>query len=317
MLNSSILNPEWAAKISGNGENVFCSSIFSDNNGNNYLSGYYNSDPVTFYKLHGTPSTVGPNNDGTLPNQDPLPNQNPSFSGFIAKINSVGEWQWAIEIAGAGFNEMTLVTGENDHIYLTGYYVDEVTFYQLDGTPSTIGPNSDGTLPNSGGNDSFIAKIDSNGIWQWVARIAGGGDDRATSVSVENGQIYITGNYNNELTIYNENGTASDIGPNSDGIISFDGGYNGFVIKYSVPIELFPVVLLSCGVSGDTLQYYHASGEYLDVFSGLIPGAKYYWNYETGQLTTNKRVVTPYVFIGTAVSDTRMIVRPQTIVDLN
>ena len=80
--------------------------------------------------------------------------------------------------------------------------------------------------------------------------------------------------------------------------------------------KLFPIILLEEGVSGDTVEYFHGSGEIVDIFSGLTPGEPYYWDYTTGVLTTDSSAVTPSAFIGIAVSSTEMIVRPDTCIEL-
>jgi hypothetical protein len=75
-------------------------------------------------------------------------------------------------------------------------------------------------LPNSGSNDAFVAKYDTNGNLIWVKKLGGGGDDRGGGISVSNGNVYVTGFFQGTV---NFGGT----------ILSSSGGYDIFIVKFT------------------------------------------------------------------------------------
>ena len=104
---------------------------------------------------------------------------------LLAKYNSGGVLKWAQSIGGfmddwgLGVDCDTL-----NNIYITGMY---------GANGITIGSF---TLPNSGGSDVFLAKLDSSGVAQWATRGVGASFEVASSVAVEsNGDLFITGNF--------------------------------------------------------------------------------------------------------------------------
>ena len=76
----------------------------------------------------------------------------------------------------------------SNNIIVTGYYQANITIYNAPGGSLDIF----GTLPISGGADTFIVKYDSNGAGIWATRIAGPvtGNGISTSVSVDSLKEY-------------------------------------------------------------------------------------------------------------------------------
>jgi hypothetical protein len=132
---------QWGARIAGNGV-VQGFNISVDGSGNLYVTGRYNSDPLTLY-----------NSDGSVfATTFPLSGTN---DGFIAKYSTSGTVQWCARIAGTGADQGNGISVDGSgNLYVTGVYTSNpLTLYNSDG--SAFGT----TLPNSGGtNDCFIAK---------------------------------------------------------------------------------------------------------------------------------------------------------------
>lgn len=65
------------------------------------------------------------------------------------------------------------------------------------------------SLTNSGAQDSFIAKYDTNGLVLWAARIGGIGQDNASSIAADtNGNSYVVGtSLSNPVSIFNQDGS--------------------------------------------------------------------------------------------------------------
>jgi hypothetical protein len=198
---------QWATRIAGTGSDVG-QSISVDSSGNSYVTGVYNSSPVTIYNSDG-------NTYGTLTNDG-------SNDTYIVKYNTSGTAQWATRIGGSsGETGYSISVDSSGNSYVTGVYNSSpVTIYNSDG--STYG-----TLTNDGSNDSFIVKYDADGTAQWATRIAGTGGEFGQSISVDSsGNSYVTGAYfSDPVTIYNSDGSTY-------GTLTNSGYYDAFIVKY-------------------------------------------------------------------------------------
>jgi RPA family protein len=175
------------------------------------VSGTYISNPLTIYNADGSPFGTTLTSSG---NDD----------SFIAKYNSAGVVQWAARQGGTDSDFGTSLTVDSTgNIIVGGYY----------GTNPLIAYNSDGSpfarsLTNSGGYDAFIAKYNSAGAVQWVARQGGSGDNYTRSLSADSaGNILVAGVYQSTLVVGNSDGSsfATSVG-NS-------GAHDSFVVKYN------------------------------------------------------------------------------------
>ncbi len=128
---------------------------------------------------------------------------------FVAKLNTDGIWQWAKN--GGGIYSDTgwgIISDENGNIYISGDFSGTATF----GTT---------LLTTQGYSDVLVAKLDTNGVWQWAQRGGGSGYDYGIGIDVDNnGNAYITG-------IFQDTGTFGATTLNSQ------GNYDVFVSKIS------------------------------------------------------------------------------------
>lgn len=103
---------------------------------------------------------------------------------FAAKLDNSGNWLWARGSTGTGFNhayDIAVDTAGNS--YLTGYFTDTAYFGSLY-VVSTSYSN----------RDIVIAKLDTNGNWQWAQRAGGIDFDDGESIAVDDcGNCYVTG----------------------------------------------------------------------------------------------------------------------------
>ena len=122
-------NALWAKSIQGE-EHETANSVSADDAGNVFVSGYMGSDVTTI----GSTS---------------LNNTSSGFNdAFIAKFDAAGNFQWAAN-AGTGNSDQSDANSVCDGFaYLTGAYYN---------APLTLGSN---TLPNAGGTDAFVTKLD-------------------------------------------------------------------------------------------------------------------------------------------------------------
>ncbi|MFO7659794.1 MAG: SBBP repeat-containing protein, partial [Candidatus Cloacimonadaceae bacterium] len=126
---------------------------------------------------------------------------------FTAKLDTDGNWLWAAG-AGGNYNSGGLgISVDNfGNSYITGTY--EATIM--------IGTES---LSNSGNNDVFIAKLDTNGNWLWARRAGGTSNDISSGIIVDNfGNCYVSGYFNG----------AADFGAT---LLTTGGNYDVFAVK--------------------------------------------------------------------------------------
>lgn len=81
---------------------------------------------------------------------------NGDFDIVVAKLNPQGQYIWATNLGGPGIDLLTgLSLDANGNAYLTGFFSGAL---RLGGF----------TLQSRGSSDVFVAKISTDGIWQWV-----------------------------------------------------------------------------------------------------------------------------------------------------
>lgn len=103
---------------------------------------------------------------------------------------------WAEKIAGTGndYGE-DIVSDKNGNVYVIGGFHS-----------STLTLNNNKSLSNIGSMDIFIAKYNSNGVCQWVEKIAGSSDDLGLGIALDsNSNILVTGYTNSSTLNFNNN----------------------------------------------------------------------------------------------------------------
>ncbi len=110
---------------------------------------------------------------------------------FLTKLDSSGNWLWAIK-AGGAYDDIAngVALDSENNAYVTG---------QFRGT-AYFGPVA---LTSYGENDVFLAKEDGNGDWNWMWVIQAGGTGYDIGVSVQVGSannIYVMGMFSNTAT---------------------------------------------------------------------------------------------------------------------
>jgi len=155
-------NWQWA-KQAGGSATEFCYGISTDANGNSYVTGSFNGT-ATFGAF--TITSIG------------WPDV------FVAKIDADGNWQWAKQAGGSSFEEgYGISVDANGNSYVTGYFPNTATFGAF-------------TITSSGGYDVFVAKIDTDGNWQWAKQAGGSDADLGYGISTDaNSNSYVTGSF--------------------------------------------------------------------------------------------------------------------------
>ncbi|MCE9540914.1 MAG: SBBP repeat-containing protein [Bacteroidetes bacterium] len=188
-MNSSAQNFQWA-KRAGLYAFDLGYGIGTDNAGNVYIAGKYEQKA----NFGGTTVGCAGNHDIYIAKYSP----GGSFLWVRTAGGSIGDYAHALAVDGAG------------NSYLTGEFETTTRF----GSGAV-------TLKSSGSNDIFVAKYDTNGNLIWAKKLAGGGgSDRGLGISVSNGGVYVTGNFQGGA---NFSGTQ----------LNSSGGHDIFIAKYT------------------------------------------------------------------------------------
>lgn len=169
-------------------------SITADDNGNVYVTGYFQSPTITF----GTT---------TLTNTG-------SFDIFIAKYDPNGNVLWAKSAGGSADDVGQGITTDSDgNVLITGY------FY----SPSITFETTTLTNASMGANDIFVVKYDTDGNVLWAKKEGGTYYDFGKSISTDaNGNVFVTGNFSSDfMTVGNDTLTNNSM-----------FGWDIFILKY-------------------------------------------------------------------------------------
>jgi hypothetical protein len=165
---------QWAVRasepVSGSSQHREGKGITVDSSGSAFITGSF-SEIVTFGS-----TTLEEDHDG--------------FSQFVAKISSSGTWQWAVKAGDSGYynHDGGIAVDSSGNAFVTGGFSETATF------GSTV-------LMGSGDRDIFVAKISSNGIWQWAVSVGGSQEDEGNGITVDSsGNAFVTGSFYQTVT---------------------------------------------------------------------------------------------------------------------
>lgn len=160
----------------GNSNNVGGSQIVANPAGEIFVTGYFN-DYVEF-------------GETILYEKEGKGDDEAGLGGYVAKMNTKGEFVWAEGFGGLGTN---LALDAAGRVYVLGRFYDGGVF----GYKS---PNEE-TLASFGGEDVFVARYDANGGFEWAKPIAGNGQEGTILIGHTADSNVLTTNYYNPLGI--------------------------------------------------------------------------------------------------------------------
>ena len=155
-------NWQWAQSAGGTSEDCGY-GVAVDTVGNVYVTGYFQGT-ATF----GNFTLISTGGDDV----------------FVAKLDTMGNWLWAQSAGGEMSDEgLDVAVDTVGNVYITGFFEGTATFGNT-------------TLTSAGWFDVFVAKLDTQGNWQWAQSAGGTSIDYALGVAVDtNGNVYITGRF--------------------------------------------------------------------------------------------------------------------------
>ena len=117
---------------------------------------------------------------------------------FVAKYNSSGDYQWAFNIGGTGYDYgYGIAVDASSNVYVTGYFEGSNVDFDPSGTTND--------LSSSGLRDIFVAKYNSSGDYQWAFNIGGTGYDIGNGIVVDaSSNVYVTGLFQDSNVDFNQ-----------------------------------------------------------------------------------------------------------------
>lgn len=160
---------QWAKRM-GSTSSDYSKSVITDDSGNVYTAGVFRGtadfDPgVGVYNLISTPN---------------------SYDVFIQKLDSAGNFIWAVTFGGNSTEDVSCITRDlSGNIYITGVFNNDTDF---DPGPGIFNLTCFGTT------DIFINKLDPSGGFLWAKQMGGTLEDNSLSIFVDaNKNVYTTG----------------------------------------------------------------------------------------------------------------------------
>jgi len=116
-----------------------------------------------------------------------------SSNGFLAKINSTGDWQWLKEMDCSCTVEMRSIAADvSGNLYVSGYQTNGLVTYG----------NGISNTGSSGAKDAIVAKYDPNGNAQWAKSFGSNNDDQARAITLDRqGNLFVTGIFGETVNI--------------------------------------------------------------------------------------------------------------------
>jgi len=150
----------WATKAGGSSWDVGY-GITIDDAGNTYVTGsFYQTATFGSYSL----------------------TSNGGKNIFLAKMDANGNWLWATQAGGNSDDIGKGITIDNvGNSYVTGSFEETAIFGSY-------------SLNSSGIDDIFVAKMDTNGNWQWATQAVGTDLEKGRGIAIDDaGNCYMTG----------------------------------------------------------------------------------------------------------------------------
>lgn len=142
-----------------------------------------------------------------------------SGDAFVAKYTAAGQLMWATK--GSSLSEdiaITVSVDRQNNIYTSGNFTCCA--------PGSINFGGQ-VLSNTGGWGAFLAKIDPNGVCQWINGLGGAAQEGGSScVADDSGNIFFTGHFDGTTSM-----SSSPSGPSVS--VNHIGGYDVFFAKYN------------------------------------------------------------------------------------
>jgi hypothetical protein len=200
----------WAFNVGGNDRDA-AYGVAIDNANNIYITGYFRNT-VDFDPSAGTANVTSNGNTGG----------DPGYSGeiYLAKYDANGTYAWAFNIGGTTKSDdgQDIVVDNSGNLILTGFFA---------GSNVDFDPSGSSFLMSSVGEELFMAKYTTNGLFLWARQMGEGGSasEAVRQLAVDNSDnIYITGFFTGSADFDPGAGTAT---------LTASSTHEGYIARYS------------------------------------------------------------------------------------
>lgn len=220
-------NPVWYVRIAGNsaGKSVSVNDLYYDST---YFPGYYRTDVTvgitfTLAKIYNTDNIL----KATFTSTSTISTGIVRYVELYSDPNTLASYNyyWSAKLVGNNSVQLNSTATDNSgNAIVTGSYRASLLQIYMGDTTLTA------SLENSGGEDTFIIKYNSAGIYQWATRLASPQTDVGTFIATNKSgsNIILTGYYTTSpLFIYDVGGTTLVTS------IQSIGDENVFLVKYN------------------------------------------------------------------------------------
>ncbi len=247
-------NLMWNRTIQSYDGDVYIMRQVFDNNGNQYIAGYFSSSRITF------DSTASDTSKKLYFNVNAGTNDL-----FLAKYTNDGTLEWAILFGGTKDEKIYNLISRNNELLLGGSYIGKINF-------------GDFTLPYKELSDAFLVRFNTNGDVLQVNTGFGRYDELTYSAMFNNNNrsfLWI-GEFKSDSIFFDANYLVNDIAGKRDGFIAKWGCFD------SLQLTIEPV---SCSgmndgsitalpsPGNDPYTYLWSNGQTTATISNLAPGA--------------------------------------------
>ena len=205
-------NELWA-KDAGSSSSERSSAVATDNNGNVYITGFFNGQSISFDGITITSTYMG------------------GYNLFVAKYSPNGTALWAKALQCTGFSWPLYQLGidQNGDCYVGGQYSDTLKF-------------DNGPLITGNPYSLFVAKYSTNGDFEWCKNLTGNSSESSglfATAAVNDKTIYVAGVLGNDVMSFGNNTIAS---ANTNAFLALLGNQVGIptVVQTHYGVELFP-----------------------------------------------------------------------------
>lgn len=227
---------EWVDQFGGSNSD-YGNAIESDNQGNIYVSGNFQS-LIDF-----------DNGPGTL-----ILTLNSTSDIYLVKLDSSGNSLWAEQISGASAHiGLSMKVSNHNEVYITSSFLWPSDF---DPGPSVYALNP------VGGFDVFVIKIGFNGTFEWVKTFGGANDEFGASVTTDNfDHVFLSGDFIHTVD-FDPNGAVYNLTTN--------GAFDIFIVKLGpcIPTSFSPTAVACHSYSLNGVVY-DSSGTYIQQLNNL------------------------------------------------
>ncbi len=186
----------WVNQLGGK-ENDRTNEVCKDKKGNLYITGYFKS--TLSFKNQPKKTSIKSKGEADV---------------FVLKLDKYGEFEWLKSMGSKGFDEGSSITTNENGIYVTGFFEDNLIAEINKKNVSLTADN---------GYDAFVVSLGFDGKFKWIKQFKGSGYEKGCSIKSLNSYLVIGISYSDLLNL--------DVDNNPDCVENSNGGADLALVK--------------------------------------------------------------------------------------